>query len=119
QRVAEIGPGLLHEELAVKDPEAAARIERANARRIVRALEVIELTGAPFSASLPDPTYIYPTQAIGLAVEAAELDERINARAQRMFDDGLVEETEHLLSLGLADGKTAAKAVGYRQAIDV
>lgn len=119
QRVATIGPGLLHEELAAKDPEAGAKIERANARRIVRALEVIELTGAPFSASLPDPSYIYPTQAIGIEVDPAELDERINTRARQMFHDGLVEETEHLLSLGLAEGKTAAKAVGYRQAIDV
>lgn len=119
QRVANIGPGLLHEELAAKDPEAAAKIDRANARRIIRALEVIELTGAPFSASLPDPSYIYPTQAIGIDVDPGELDERINARARAMFDDGLVEETEHLLSLGLAEGKTASKAVGYRQAIDV
>lgn len=113
------GPGLLHDELSAKDPEAAARIERANTRRIVRALEVIELTGKPFSASLPDPTYIYPTTAIGIAVDTPELDARIAQRAAQMFASGLIEETEHLLTLGLAEGKTASKAVGYAQAIDV
>ncbi len=113
------GPGLLHDELRAKDPEAAARIERANTRRIVRALEVIELTGKPFSASLPDPTYIYPTTAIGIAVDTPELDARIAQRAAQMFASGLIEETEHLLTLGLAEGKTASKAVGYAQAIDV
>ncbi len=119
ERSVEIGPGLLHDELTRKDPEAARRIDRANTRRIVRALEVIELTGQPFSASLPDPTYVYPTVAVGIEIETAELDERINDRTRAMFGAGLVEETEHLLGLGLAEGATASKAVGYRQAIDV
>lgn len=118
-RAEQIGPGLLHDELAAKDPDAASNIDRANARRIVRALEVIELTGAPFSASLPDPTYVYPTFAVGIDVDQVELDARINARAQAMFAEGLLGETEHLLTLGLRRGKTARRAVGYQQAIDV
>lgn len=113
------GPGILHDELALKDPAAAAQIDRANTRRIVRALEVIALTGREFSASLPDPTYVYPTVAIGIRVPAEDLDARIGARAQQMFADGLVEETRELLDRGLREGRTAAKAVGYQQAIDV
>lgn len=119
QRAEQIGPGLLHDELAQRDPEAAARIDRANTRRIVRALEVIELTGAPFTASLPDPTYVYPTVAIGIDVDGETLDARINARAKEMFARGLVEETEALLGRGLAEGKTASRAVGYAQALAV
>lgn len=113
------GPGLLHDELSQKDPVAAAQINRANGRRIVRALEVIELTGQPFSASLPDPTYVYPTVALGVDVGPDELDDRINRRAHTMFEAGLVQETQGLLDHGLAQGKTASKAVGYQQAIDV
>jgi len=119
QRAEQIGPGLLHDELAQRDPEAAARIDRANTRRIVRALEVIELTGAPFTASLPDPTYVYPTVAIGIDVDGETLDARINARAKEMFARGLVEETEALLGRGLAEGKTASRAMGYAQALAV
>lgn len=119
QRAQTEGPGILHDELARKDPLAAQRIERANTRRIVRALEVITLTGQPFSASLPDPTYIYPTRSIGIAVEVNDLDARINARSAAMFDEGLLEETRALLDNGLLEGKTASKAVGYAQAIDV
>ena len=119
QRAEQIGPGLLHDELAQRDPEAAARIDRANTRRIVRALEVIELTGTPFTASLPDPTYVYPTVAIGIDVDGETLDARINARAKEMFARGLVEETEALLGRGLAEGKTASRAMGYAQALAV
>lgn len=119
-RRAEVeGPGLLHDELASKDPTAAARIDRANTRRIVRALEVIALTGREFSASLPEPTYVYPTVSVGIEVPTEELDARINARAEQMFGRGLVEETKCLLERGLREGRTASKAVGYQQAIDV
>ncbi|WP_147916562.1 tRNA (adenosine(37)-N6)-dimethylallyltransferase MiaA [Ruania zhangjianzhongii] len=116
-RAAEDGPGVLHDELARRDPEAAARIERGNTRRIVRALEVIELTGRPFSANLPDHTYAIPAVQLGLDLPAAELDERINARAEQMFTGGLVGETEHLLTRGLEQGRTAVRAVGYAQAL--
>lgn len=118
-RGEEVGPGVLHDELAAKDPAAAAQIARANLRRIVRALEVIELTGEPFSASLPDPSYLYPTVAIGLDSDLETLDRRIASRTEDMFERGLVEETEALLARGLAEGTTASRAVGYSQAIDV
>lgn len=119
QRAERLGPGVLHDELAAKDPRAAANIERANTRRIVRALEVIEITGEPFSATLPDPTYVMPTVVFGLDLAPEHLDHVIERRAQRMFDQGLIEETEHLITQGLLEGKTAQKAVGYRQAIQV
>lgn len=118
-RAEEVGPGLLHDELTGKDPAAAARIDPANTRRIVRALEVIELTGRPFSAALPEPAYVYPTTVYAIAVDPEELDRRIEARAREMFSAGLVEETAHLLTLGLAEGPTASRAVGYQQAIAV
>ncbi|SED86904.1 tRNA dimethylallyltransferase [Ruania alba] len=117
ERAAAEGPGLLHEELARRDPEAAARIDRANTRRIVRALEVIEITGRPFSANLPDHTYEIPATQIGLDLPADELDARIEWRAQQMFADGLAAETELLLDEGLEEGRTASRAVGYAQAI--
>lgn len=116
-RAAEQGPGVLHDELARRDPEAAARIERGNTRRIVRALEVMDLTGRPFSANLPDHSYAIPALQLGLDLPAAELDARIGARAERMFSSGLAAETEHLLSRGLEQGRTAVRAVGYAQAL--
>ncbi|HIZ36188.1 MAG TPA: tRNA (adenosine(37)-N6)-dimethylallyltransferase MiaA [Candidatus Ruania gallistercoris] len=116
-RAAEDGPGVLHDELARRDPEAAARIERGNTRRIVRALEVIDLTGRPFSANLPDHSYAIPALQLGLDVPAAELDGRIDARARQMFASGLVAETEQLVGRGLEQGRTAVRAVGYAQAL--
>lgn len=119
QRIETEGPGLLHDELADKDPEAAAQIDRGNYRRIVRALEVIDITGRPFSASLPDPSYVYPTIVYGLDLANADLDSAINQRTRQMFASGLIEETEELITQGLLEGKTAPKAVGYQQAIQV
>ena len=116
-RAAEQGPGMLHDELTRRDPEAAARIDRGNTRRIVRALEVIDLTGRPFSANLPDHTYAIPALQLGLDLPATELDVRIDTRAEQMFRTGLVAETEHLLARGLEEGRTAVRAVGYAQAL--
>ena len=111
------GPGLLHDELARLDPVAAARIDRRNGRRVVRALEVVRLTGRPFAASQPQqPTAMLPATQIAIDVPRSELVERIAARARSMFDDGLVEETERLVAAGMAEGHTAARAVGYVQA---
>ena len=99
------------------DPMAAAAIEPSNGRRIVRALEVVELTGRPFSATMPRREHLVPTIVIGLQAERNALDARIGRRVERMWSDGLLDEVERLLRAGLRSGPTAAKALGYRQAI--
>ncbi len=107
----------MHRRLAEQDPAAAIAILPGNLRRIVRALEVIELTGRPFSATLPKPEYDVPAVQIGLNAPREELDDRIAARVVRMWRDGLVEETVRLVSEGLLDGKTAPRAIGYAQVL--
>ena len=119
ERAVREGASSLHRELARLDPEAAQRIDPRNQRRVIRALEVIHLTGSPFSANLPDYRYEVPAVQIGLAMPAAQLDARIETRARQMFDGGLVEETERLLEEGLEWGRTANRAVGYVQALAV
>ncbi len=115
-RVAELGPGLLHDELARLDPAAAEAIGRGNARRIVRALEVIELTGRPLRAALPEQEYVAATVQVGLDCARDVLDARIEARVDHMWAAGLVDEVR-----GLADamGRTAGRAVGYAQVLAV
>jgi tRNA dimethylallyltransferase len=114
--IAVIGPGALHLRLSEQDPVAAAKILPDNTRRLVRALEVIEVTGEPYSASLPEPTYVDPrTVQIGIDIDRAILDERIERRVSQMFASGLVEEVEGLLGEGLARGRTASRAIGYRE----
>lgn len=113
------GPGLLHRELTRLDPEAAERIGSRNTRRLVRALEVIELTGAPYSASLPQYLYVRPALQIALRVPREVLVERITRRAEAMMAAGLVEETRALREEGLERGVTASRAVGYAQALAV
>jgi tRNA dimethylallyltransferase len=103
--------------LADRDPRAAAAIEPRNTRRIVRALEVIELTGRPFSASMPTRALIQPTVMLGLRVTRAELDARIEARVERMWADGLLTEVRRLEARGLREGRTASRALGYAQAL--
>jgi len=114
---AQHGPLAAHQRLARVDPAAAEHILPTNARRIVRALEVNELTGAPFLAVLPERTYRMPTITIGLRRDRGELDELIARRAEQMWADGLVEEVDGLLPLGLRDGRTARTAIGYQQAL--
>lgn len=109
----------LHQRLAAVDPESASRIDPHNARRIIRALEVIELTGAPYSSHMPRREFVAPTVMIGVRRPLGELDERINARAAGMFAAGLVEETRRLIDEGLREGKTAHRATGYAQALAV
>lgn len=99
------------------DPVAAQAIQPNNGRRVVRALEVVELTGRPFSATLPTREYRLPTITIGLRVPRPELDERIAVRVHRMWEVGLLDEVRRLDAAGLRDGPTAAKALGYRQAL--
>ena len=113
------GPALLHARLADVDPAAAAAILPTNGRRIVRALEVVELTGEPFVAQLPDPVEVYPALRMGLEVPRAELDERIARRVDRMWDAGLVDEVRELAQRGLTHAPTASRALGYRQVLDL
>jgi tRNA dimethylallyltransferase len=116
--MAVVGTALMHERLATLDPVAAGAILPSNGRRIVRALEVIELTGRPFSANMPKygPAR-YGFVQIGLDREPSELDARIDARVTRMFGAGLVEEVRALEPLGLRDGLTAPRALGYQQVL--
>jgi tRNA dimethylallyltransferase len=111
------GPAPLFERLRRWDPAAAGKILPSNGRRVVRALEVIELTGRPFTASLPKPTPFYPAVQIGVDRPTAELDERIAARVDLMWASGLLDEVRALIPAGLRDGRTASRALGYQQAL--
>jgi len=116
--LAELGPAALHDRLRGLDAEAAAHIEQANGRRIVRALEVVELTGGPFAARMPPPSYVYPeTVQLGVDIERTVLDERITRRVDRMWADGLVEEVRRLETLGIRESRTASRALGYQQVL--
>ncbi|WP_448627467.1 tRNA (adenosine(37)-N6)-dimethylallyltransferase MiaA [Geodermatophilus sp. URMC 64] len=115
--LAAAGPAALHARLAALDPEAAAAILPSNGRRIVRALEVVELTGEPFRATLPEPAPHYPVVGIGLDREPAALDERIAVRVDRMWAAGFVAEVEALAAEGLREGPTASRALGYAQVL--
>ncbi len=110
------GPGLLHRRLLDIDPAAAGAIGPANGRRLVRALEVIELTGSPFGAGLPSESAFWrDTVTIGLRAERADLVERLDRRVRSMWRAGLLDEVEALLPAGF--GVTAGRAIGYAQAI--
>ncbi|MDG4818083.1 tRNA (adenosine(37)-N6)-dimethylallyltransferase MiaA [Micromonospora sp. WMMD956] len=115
--LAAVGPAPLHARLRAADPAAAEGILPGNGRRIVRALEVIELTGAPFTAALPEPTPYYPSVQLGVDLDTAALDERIALRVDRMWADGLVDEVRGLLDRGLPEGRTASRALGYQQVL--
>jgi tRNA dimethylallyltransferase len=117
EELAAVGPAALHERLASRDPAAAEAVLPSNGRRIVRALEVIELTGGPFRARLPDPRPHYPAVVVGLDREPAELDERVAARVERMWAAGFVEEVAALAADGLREGPTASRALGYAQVL--
>jgi tRNA dimethylallyltransferase len=119
--LARLGPAELHARLARLDPAAATAILPGNGRRIVRALEVIEISGRPFAATMPgyesrgqgrpDP----PAVQVGLTLPRAELDERIAARVDRMWRADFEAEVRRLVQAGLREGKTASRALGYRQ----
>ena len=114
--LALVGEQALHRHLSTVDPTAATTIPAENGRRVVRALEVIELTGQPYAASMPELAYADPlTVQIGLAIDRPTLDARIEQRVQQMFDAGFVAEVEALLARGLAQGRTASRAIGYRE----
>lgn len=116
--LAAVGAPALHERLRAADPVAASRILPTNGRRIVRALEVITLTGQPFAAALPEePVPFYPSVQIGVDVETPVLDERIATRVAAMWSAGLVAETAALEAQGLRSGRTASRALGYQQVL--
>jgi tRNA dimethylallyltransferase len=109
------GPAALHARLGALDPAAATTILPSNGRRIVRALEVIELTGAPFTAALPAPVPFYESVQIGIDRETDALDQRIADRVELMWSAGLLDEVRGLP--GIRDGRTASRALGYQQAL--
>ncbi|MFE7056887.1 tRNA (adenosine(37)-N6)-dimethylallyltransferase MiaA [Streptomyces californicus] len=111
------GPGALHARLAAADPAAARAILPGNGRRIVRALEVIEITGKPFTANLPGEKPVYEAVQIGVDVDRPELDDRIARRVDRMWEAGLVDEVRALEGSGLREGLTASRALGYQQVL--
>ncbi|MFJ4380948.1 tRNA (adenosine(37)-N6)-dimethylallyltransferase MiaA [Streptomyces albidoflavus] len=117
EELAAHGPGPLHTRLAAADPEAATAILPSNGRRIVRALEVIEITGRPFTANLPRHDSVYDTVQIGVDVARPELDARIADRVDRMWAAGLVDEVRALETEGLREGRTASRALGYQQVL--
>jgi tRNA dimethylallyltransferase len=117
--LTELGPGVLYRRLKELAPDAAARIDEKNPRRIVRALEVLEVTGDTAAlGTLPkEPTYWRPAVIFGLASERSELVERLDRRVEKMWVDGIVAEAEALREHGLEDGVTARRAIGYAQAL--
>ena len=110
-----LGPAALHARLTRLDPAAAAAILPGNGRRIVRALEVIEITGGSFTATMPAYEQVRPAVQLGLTLPRPELDQRIAARVDRMWQTGLEAEVKDLVDQGLRDGKTASRALGYQQ----
>ena len=114
---AEQGAAALHARLAAVDPEAAATIPAGNTRRVVRALEVVEITGRPFTASMPDHRYLLPAVQIGLELPRAALTDRITYSVDAMWRRGLVDEVRRLEQDGLREGRTASRALGYAQVL--
>lgn len=115
----ELGADVMHQRLTQLDPAAAAAIPKENVRRVVRALEVIELTGQPYTANLPRAgSTKYPqARQFGLVMERETLQERIDLRVEKMWEQGLVAEVRDLLGQGLLEGRTASAALGYAQII--
>ena len=118
QRLIEIGSYALHAELAKLDPTAASRIDPANGRRVVRALEIVTITKQPFAAALPDEVQSWqPVLEIGINGPRQALVERLGARVSKMWQLGLVDEVRALEPLGIRDGRTSSRAIGYAQAL--
>jgi tRNA dimethylallyltransferase len=116
--LAEHGPEALHRRLAEQDPQAAAQILPSNGRRVVRALEVLAITGRPFHATLPALEYHYDSaHQIGIDIPRAVLDERIALRVRQMWATGFVEEVRRAAAAGLREGRTASRALGYQQVL--
>ena len=118
QELTDNGPVHMHKKLAELDPIAASRIIPENGRRIVRALEIVMITGEPFAAALPDEIESWqPVLEFGLRMDREVLLPRLEQRVLKMWERGLVDEVEHLIDVGLRDSKTASVAIGYAQAL--
>ena len=119
-RLQKEGLALLLEELAGKDPLAAAAIDPQNTRRVIRALEVIEVTGKPFGAGLDAEHRPWQTSTVvvGLHRERTDLVEILNQRVEAMWERGLADEVQDLIPLGIERGVTASRAIGYQQALE-
>ena len=120
KEATELGAVEMHKRLQLLDPIAAAKIPANNLRRVVRALEVIEITGAPLTAQLPreDVDHYQGVRQFGLVMDRSNLDERISKRVDLMWEVGFVAEVEKLISAGITSGKTAQAALGYKQIIN-
>jgi len=118
QEAEEFGAPAMYERLHLLDPAAAANVAPNNLRRVLRALEVIELTGQAPVTTLKQLAEIVPSVRIGLRRDRAELDKRIEARVEIMWEQGLVDEVRTLEQAGLREGVTASKALGYAQVLD-
>lgn len=115
----QVGPHELHRRLAAIDPVAAGRITPENGRRTVRALEIVTLTGQPFAAALPDEIVDWqPVLEIGTNGPREDLRARLEARVHQMWENGLLNEVESLIPLGVRNGKTSSRAIGYAQALN-
>ena len=119
QEAEKIGGDAMHQRLAKLDPAASLAIPKENVRRVIRALEVIEITGKPFTAILPreDSTKYPDAMQFGLAMDRESLDIRIDNRVAKMWEAGFVDEVEELINRGILEGKTAQAAIGYAQII--
>jgi tRNA dimethylallyltransferase len=118
QELLDVGPAAMHQKLAELDASAASRIDPENGRRIVRALEIVTLTGEPFAAALPDEIESWQeVLEIGLRMDRELLVARLAERVRGMWDTGMVNETEVLISKGLRESVTAGYAIGYAQAL--
>jgi len=114
-----LGPEAMHAKLALLDEGAASRIEPMNGRRIVRALEIVMITGEPFAAALPEEWESFlPVLEIGLNSDRAHLVDRLAKRVEKMWEEGMVEEVRGLIDKGLRESKTARQAIGYAQALE-
>ncbi|MBJ7281046.1 MAG: tRNA (adenosine(37)-N6)-dimethylallyltransferase MiaA [Rhodoluna sp.] len=119
QELVVLGPEAMHAKLALLDEVAASRIEPMNGRRIVRALEIVMITGEPFVAALPEQWESFlPVLEIGLNSDRAHLVDRLAKRVEKMWEDGLVAEVSGLIDQGLRESKTARQAIGYSQALE-
>lgn len=114
-----IGNDAMHQRLAILDAAAAVAIPKENVRRVIRALEVIEITGKPYTANLPraDSTRYPLAFQFGLAVERETLGRRVDSRVDRIFENGLIKEVDALIEKGLLEGRTARAALGYAQVV--